>query len=141
MPGNVTNARVLMPAQDVGFVVALTSAGDAEREVVQLAYVAGTNTTNSIPAFYLLASDSQPGPDAAGVYTLADHAANFIMFGASGAQANVGPFGAWPGHPKVNLAGRFIIPPGYILLAGASDNNMDGTVLYTVITQETSRGA
>ena len=141
MTRNVTNARVLMAAQDVGYVIALTSAGDAEREVVQLAYVAGTNTTNSVPAFYLLASDSQPGPSAAGVYTLADHAANFVTLGPSGAQANGGPYGVFPYHVKSPVAGRFIIPPGYLLLAGASDNNMDGTILYTVITQETSRGA
>lgn len=135
MTGGVEAARLTMPAIDEGYAMRLTSAGTTAREVVQLAYIAGTNTTNSIPTYYLLASASGPGPSA-GVYDLTTHDTFCVAIGPSGAQANVGPYPVWPTHPKQNLAGRFLIPPGYLLLVGPADANLDGTVVHTCITQE-----
>lgn len=135
MAPRVVSARLSMKAIDIGSAMLLTSAGETALDVVQLAYIAGTNTTNAIPTYYLLASDSGPGA-VSGVYDLTTHDTYAVAVGPSGSQANVGPFVVWPTHPKQNLAGRFIIPPGYLLLVGPADNNLDGTVIHTCITQE-----
>lgn len=131
-----TNAyTVTAPATDLLFGYPILSAGSVDREVVALAYEAGTNTASSIPAFYLIpASAGTRLTD--GSYAIDSGVAFPVLQGPSAAVSAQGKIPCWPSHAKQNLAGRMVIPADYALVAAPLDANMDGTVIYYAITHE-----
>ena len=135
---NVVSSQTTMPALDIGFAFPMTSSGEKCREVIQLCYNNNTNDTASIPAYFLLNSASGPGPEADGSYNITTHDVFMMVAGPTGMTAGTQGVNllCWPSHAKTNLAGRFIIPPGWRLVVSALDANMDGTVNHLCITQE-----
>lgn len=137
MTQDVVSAQLTQPAVDIGFAFPLTSSGESCRELIQLCYNNNTNDTASIPAYYLLNSASGPGPEADGSFNIATHDVFMMVAGPSGLTAGTQGVDllCWPSHAKTNLAGRFIIPPGWRLVTAPLDANMDGTVTHFCITK------
>ena len=126
---------VTAPATDLLFGYPIISAGSVDRELVQLAYKAGTNTASAIPCFYLIA----PGSGARlsdGSFAIETGVTFPVMDAPSAAVSAQGDIECWPAHAKQNLAGRFVIPAEWTLIAAPIDANMDGTIIYTAIARE-----
>lgn len=135
MPISAKASTVTAPATDLLYGYPVLSAGSVDREVVALAYEAGTNTASSIPAFYLIpASAGTRLSD--GSYAIDTDVAFPVLQAPSAAVSAQGKIPCWPSHAKQNLAGRMIIPAEYTLVAAPLDANMNGTVIYSSITKE-----
>ena len=135
MAVRVHAVTVTAPATDLLFGYPIISAGSVDRELVQLAYKAGTNTASSIPSLYLIA----PGSGirlSDGSYPIDTGITFPCMDGASAAVSAQGDIQCWPSHAKQNLAGRFVIPADWTLLAAPLDANMNGTIIFTAIARE-----
>ena len=124
-------------AQDTGIAtVILTAGNDADRNLLQLSYWAGTNTTASIPGFFLLPSLSLRGSntiDLSGAEVL-----SYMVVGgptaASGSGSVDRPHMVFPSHAKANLQ-PIIIPAGWMLCMAPLDANMDGTIIVRAMTE------
>lgn len=125
---------VTAPATDLLFGYPVISAGETDREILQLAYEAGTNTASSIPAFYLVNAGSGTRLSD-GSYAIDTGVAFPVLQAPSAAVSAQGKVPCWPSHAKQNLAGRLVIPAEWTLVAAPLDANMDGTVIYTAIAQ------
>lgn len=131
-----TNAQtVTAPATDLLFGYPVLSAGSIDREVIALAYEAGTNSASSIPAFYLINAGSGTRLSD-GSYAIDTGVAFPVLQAPSAAVAAQGKIPCWPSHAKQNLAGRLVVPAEWTLVAAPLDANMNGTVIYSSITQE-----
>ena len=133
----VVSAQTTQAPVDIGYALPLTSSGEACREVIQLSYRNLTNDTATIPMYFLLNSASGPGPESDGTFNITTHDVFPMVAGPSGLTAGAQDVNllCWPSHAKTNLAGRFIIPPGWRLVVAPLDANMDGNCLHLCITQ------
>lgn len=133
----VVSSNTVLSAFDAGYAYPLTSSGTECREVVQLAYTNIGSDSAAIPQYLLLNSSDGPGPEADGTYDITTHNVFPMLTGPTGMNAaSQGVFfPCWPTHAKTNLAGRFIIPPGWLLVTQVIDGDMTGTVRHLCITQ------
>lgn len=86
----------------------------------------------------LLNTGSGPGPEADGTYDVTTHDMFPLVVGPTGltaATADVN-FQVWPSHAKTNLAGKALIPPGWMLTIAFIDGNSTGSIRHFCITKE-----
>ena len=124
-------------AQATGIATVLLTAGnDADRNLLQLSYWAGSNTTASIPGFFLLPSLSLRGSNTIDL-TGAEVLSYMVAAGptaASGGGSVDEPHLVFPTHAKANLQ-PIIIPAGWMLCMAPLDANMDGTIVVRALTE------
>ena len=123
-----------MAATDVGYMGLITRASNfQDRELVQLSYIAGTNSASAEVIFCLL-PPSQP-TEADGTWDSTEVTSYPFVLGAGAIISAAGTIVAWPSHHKTNLAGRVIIPAGWAIVARITSVNMNGTIEFTSITR------
>ena len=122
---------ITVTAVDQTFGVVLIRAGEGhDRKLLQLSYFNGTNTASVIPAIWLIAPDQTAQAD--GSYDLAAIVGYQVSAGPAAGHTETAQGLIYPTHAKANIQ-PIIIPAGWLLLAAPLDNDMDGTMIYRVI--------